>query len=185
MDYLKYIQYNSVVTLSYFFICLIIQIINGLSRNEFSTKYLTCSRYRITDVRFYTGVLTHAIAHGDWDHFINNMTILLLLGPSVEERYGSIPFLIMLLITTVLVGYINMVITSKSIYGASSNTSMLIVLASFASASQGKIPLTVILICLIYFVREIKRILKRDGSYHVGHIMGYICGLVFGFYFMK
>lgn len=186
MKILNYIQYNSIVTLSYFFLCLVIQILNSLTNGKLTSNYLTCYRRRPTDPRFYTGVITHAVSHFDWDHLINNMTLLLLIGPAVEERYGSINLLIMFVINAIVVGYINMIITTKSsIAGASSNTSMLIVLASFASAEQGKIPLTVILIFLIYLFREIKRIIKKDGAYHTGHILGYFVGLIFGFYFMK
>ena len=64
---------------------------------------------------------------------------------------------------------------------------MLIVLSSFTNISEGKIPLTVLLILLFYVISEIKNKItkKHDNAYHDGHILGALCGILFGIYFLN
>ena len=38
----------------------------------------------LTYVRFFT----HVLGHSSWAHFIGNMSYILLLGPTLEEKYG-------------------------------------------------------------------------------------------------
>jgi len=61
----------------------------------------------------------------------------------------------------------------------------IIVLSSFVNIETGKIPLTLILIFIFYIVNEIlDGLFKKDRVSHLGHLIGAICGCVFGFYFM-
>ena len=61
---------------------------------------------------------------------------------------------------------------------------MLIVMSSFVNIEAGKIPITLVLIFIFYIVNEIiDGIFKKDNISHAGHIIGAICGCIFGFYF--
>jgi membrane associated rhomboid family serine protease len=104
----------------------------------------------------------------------------------VEEKYGSYNLIIMLLITALVGGVANKLFSKNTrIYGASGEVFMLIVLSSFVNLETGKIPITLVLIILFYIVDEVFKGLfkKNDNVSHLGHIMGGICGVVFGFYF--
>ena len=69
------------------------------------------------------------------------------------------------------------------ILGASGIVFMLIVLSSFVNMQTGKIPITLILICIFYVVNEILQgLFKKDNVSHMGHLIGAVCGFVFGFY---
>ena len=60
---------------------------------------------------------------------------------------------------------------------------MLIILSSFTNLQAGKIPLTLVLVFLFYIVNEIiDGIIKKDNVSHLGHIIGAVCGCLFGFY---
>src|SRR4030066_403733 len=43
--------------------------------------------------------LTHMFMHGGWLHFLSNMWILFIFGDNVEDRMGSVRFLIFYLIS--------------------------------------------------------------------------------------
>ena len=115
---------------------------------------------------------------------MNNFLLILLVGPMMEEKYGSINILIMILITAGLTGLLNMILSRNRITGASGIVFMLIVISSFVNISNGKIPLTLILVFIFYIINEIlSGIFKKDNVSHFAHIVGAICGVIFGFYF--
>ena len=105
----------------------------------------------------------------------------------IEEKYGSINFLIMILITAFITGIINFIIGKSRLCGSSNIAFMLITLSSIVNISNHKIPLTLVLIILFYIVDEIKNILikKKDNISHVGHLTGAICGCILGFLSLK
>ena len=62
---------------------------------------------------------------------------------------------------------------------------MLIILSSFVNLEVGKIPITLILIFIFYIVNEIlEGLFKNDKVSHMAHLLGAVCGFVFGFYWM-
>lgn len=185
MDILNKLQYNSVLILSYFFISLVALIINKITQGK--TNQLLFSSYRssplnpLTYIRFFT----HALGHTGWHHFSSNFLTMLLIGPMIEEKYGTMNLLIMMLITAGITGLINTIISRKAILGASGNVFMLIILSSMVNLEAGKIPLTLVLIFFFYITNEIiEGIFIKDNVSHMGHIIGAICGVIFGFYWM-
>ena len=184
---ISYLQYNSVVILTFFFICLVVMVIHHITGGEstrifFSTDSSSSLFNPITYIRFFT----HILGHRDWDHFMHNFLYILLIGPMVEEKYGSINLIIMILITGLVDGIINKIFCKNTrVYGASGIVFMLIVLSSFVNIEAGKIPLTLVLIIMFYLVQEIfKGLFKTDkGVSHLGHLLGGVCGILFGFYF--
>lgn len=182
MELFSYFQYNSVLILTYFLIslgALILKYITfGKSNDLLFSSYRSSVLNPLTYVRFFT----HAIGHQDFSHFTNNFLYILLIGPMIEEKYGTINLLIMMIITAGITGIINYIIGKKRILGASGIVFMLIVLTSFVNIETTKIPLTFVLILLFYVVNEIiEGILKKDEVSHAGHIIGAICGCIFGY----
>jgi len=53
---------------------------------------------------------------------------------------------------------------------------MMIVLSSVAGMKNGKIPLTLILVIIIYLGGEILSVGSKDGIAHISHILGGVCG---------
>ena len=150
IKYISYFQYNSVVILTYFFICLAVMIIHQITDGE-STKHFfsTSSNSSLLNPITYVRFFTHILGHGNWDHFTHNFLYILLIGPMVEEKYGSYNLLIMILITAVVDGVINkLFVKNTRTFGASGIVFMLIVLSSFVNLEAGKIPLTLVLIIM-------------------------------------
>lgn len=181
IEILDYLQYNSYVTLTMFFLSFAILIIDKITFGN-ATKYVfSCGRSSPFNPMTYVNLFAHVLGHKDWNHFSNNYLKILLLGPLIEEKYGWLNFLIMILITAFITGLVNCITSKGKIYGASGIVFMLIVLSAFVNVGQSKIPITLVLIILFYLVDEIKQLPKKDNISHSAHLIGGICGAVFGF----
>ena len=177
------IKYNSVLILSYFFISLIVLIIDKISKGKVNDTLFICRRSSLLNPLTYIRLVTHSIGHSSWTHFMNNFLYILLIGPMMEEKFGFISLLKMMLITSLIIGIFNIIFSKKGVVGASGIVYMLITLSSAVNIKSGEIPLTLILICLFYVVNEIfNGLLKKDNVSHVSHFIGALCGILFIFY---
>ena len=179
-------DYNSPVIISYLVISLIACFLGYITKGK-TNKLLFCN-YRSSPLNplTYIRLFSHCIGHKDWDHFISNFLYILLIGPMIEEKYGNINLIFMFLITSLIISLFNIIFHNYCITGASGNVYMLIVLSSFSNITEGKIPLTLILILIFYVISEIKDSVTgaNKGVYHGGHLLGALCGIAFGFYFL-
>ena len=181
-------DYNSPVILTYFFICLIILLIDKLCKGKFSATFFTTYKNDLLlNPLTYFKLISHSLGHTDWDHLYSNFIKILLIGPLIEEKYGSINLLIAMIITSLIIGIINKLFGKGGILGASGVAYMLILLSSFVNMENGKIPITLALIILFFVVDEVIKLFRRkkDGVSHLGHITGAICGVVFGILTLK
>ena len=124
-------DYNSQVILTYLFISLGACFLNFITRGK--SNKLLFSSYRSSPLNplTYVRLFTHSIGHKDLDHLIHNFLFILLVGPMIEEKYGSINLIIMLVITSLIIGIFNSLFSNYVITGASGNVYMLILLSSF------------------------------------------------------
>jgi membrane associated rhomboid family serine protease len=129
----------------------------------------------------YFRLVFHVLGHSGWDHLIGNLTFMLLIGPILEEKYGSKRLLIMIFITALSTGILNLIFFNTGLLGASGVVFMLILLGSFVNLSSGKIPLTFVLVVILFLGKEIVDSLRNDNISQFAHIMGGIIGTVFGF----
>ena len=181
MKFLNYFDYNSYVTLTMFFISLFVLFLGYITRGK-STDYLfSTERASLLNPKTYIRFFTHILGHSDWNHFSSNYLMILLLGPMIEEKYGWINYLIMILITSFITAIVNFIKGNTRLKGASNIVFMLIVLSAFVNVTSNKIPLTLILVTLFYIIDELRNIWTKDNVAHYGHITGAICGLIFGF----
>jgi len=179
-------DYNSPVILTYLFLSLGAWFLNHITRGKTNKLFFSCYRSSLLNPLTYIRLFTHAIGHKDLDHLIHNFLFILLVGPMIEEKYGSIPLIIMFAITSFVIALFNIIFNDYCILGASGNVYMLIVLSSFSNITEGKIPLTLILILIFYITGEIKKSILEGNKkvYHDGHLIGAICGILFGLYFL-
>ena len=176
-------DYNSPVILTYFFICLIILLIDKLCKGKFSATFFTTYKNdSLLNPLTYFKLVSHSLGHADWDHLYSNFIKILLIGPLIEEKYGSINLLSAMILTSLIIGIVNKLFGKGGILGASGVAYMLILLSSFVNMENGKIPITLTLIILFFVVDEVIKLFRRkkDGVSHLGHITGAICGVVFG-----
>ncbi|MCD8125422.1 MAG: rhomboid family intramembrane serine protease, partial [Lachnospiraceae bacterium] len=80
-------------------------------------------------------------------------------------------------------GIVNMVFfPGIALMGASGIVFMMMILSSVVSVRRGEIPLTLILVAVIYLGQEVyDGLFTSDNISHLSHIIGGACGCVFGF----
>lgn len=182
-----FIDYNAPVTLTFSLICLAVLGLHyytgGISTRMFFMTYMGSLLNPLT----YLRLITYVFGHAGWEHFLGNIMYILILGPMIEEKYGSVKLLKMIFITAVVGGIANDVLfPNVALCGASGVVFMMIVLASATSFEKGQIPLTMILVLIIYVGGEISDALTtNDNISQLAHIAGGICGAIFGLYNMS
>jgi len=129
----------------------------------------------------YAGLFTHILGHASWEHLLGNFMLILLIGPILEERHGSMTLLFMILVTALITGLATLVFSSGPVMGASGVVFMMILLASLANVRGGQIPLTFLVVALIYMGGEIAHSFRNDGISHMAHLVGGAVGAAFGF----
>jgi len=136
---------------------------------------------RLGNAHAYVGLFTHILGHQNWEHLLGNFMLILLIGPILEERHGSVQLLVMILVTALVTGLANLAFGHNMVLGASGVAFMMILLASMANVRGGEIPLSFIAVAVIYLGGEIVRSFNNDQVSHMAHLVGGSVGAVFGF----
>ena len=175
------LTYNSPVVLTFLLISLQALIINYISGGIFNILF--SSNISLLNPLSYIRLFSHVICHAGWEHFFSNMLLFILIGPLLEEKYGSKELLIMIAITSAVTAIINSIFFPNTVLiGASGIVFMFIVLSSFTSIKNREIPLTFIFVLLMYLGNEILNgLFVEDNISQLSHILGGLCGAVFGF----
>lgn len=170
------IRYNAPVVLTYTLISVLVLALN-------LSDFFTVSAYMEdwTNPVNYFQLISHIAGHANWEHLIGNFTLILLIGPILEEKYGSKELLYMILATGFLTGILNIILLDTALLGASGIVFMLIILSSISNAKGGDIPLTFILIAVLYIGGEMMKAMGDDNVSQFAHILGGVCGGIFGF----
>lgn len=180
------ISYNAPVVLTFAFISLFALILNQITGG--TSNRLLFSVYR-SDFSFFFVIrlVGHSLGHANWAHFAGNMTLFLLLGPILEDKYGSGRLLWMIVVTAVVSGLLNILFFPHvALLGASGIVFMFIILSSASCMVDDRIPLTMILIVVVYLGAElVDAFTKQDNVSQFTHIIGGVCGAIFGFAFGK
>ena len=183
MKFLRRFHYNAPVTLTFALICLAALGLGKLTNGR-STYYLfETYRAPLTDPLMYIRLFGHAIGHANWEHYLGNMLYILMLGPILEEKYGSKLILEMMVLTAVVTGIIfNIAFPNSALLGASGIVFMFIILASITNSEKGRIPITFILICILYLGNEFINAFHKDNISQLAHIIGGSLGGFFGLF---
>ena len=178
----RWLNFNSPVILGMTCISFALLLLNWLTGGE-TNRFLAIRYTSWADPLMYLRLFTHVLAHSGLSHFTSNFMMILVIGPIVEEKYGGPRLLIMIVITAVITGLFNVIFfRNVALIGASGIVFMLILLASFVNIRQGRIPLTVLLVAVLYIGNEIVRgITANDNISQMAHIVGGLCGSAFGF----
>lgn len=181
------ISFNSPVILCFAILCLLTLILNMLTNGLTNRVFFSVYRSPMTDPLTYVRFVGHIFGHADWEHFIGNITLLLVVGPMLEEKYGSLSIFIVILITAVVTGVVNFVFfPNVQLLGASGVVFAFILLSSMTSIREGSVPLTFILVAVIYIGGQIyDGIFVNDNVSNLTHIIGGLVGSCFGFVMSK
>jgi membrane associated rhomboid family serine protease len=174
------IKYNSPVILTYAVLSMCILM---LASNGFRSAYVSSPAHlSFSNPVFYLRLVSYIAGHSGWAHLIGNLTIILLVGPLLEEKYGSKKLLEMILVTAVSTALLNALLFSNSLIGGSGIAFMMILLSSFSNIRAKEIPLTFILVAVLFIGSEAVSILKPDRISQFSHLAGGLIGAGYGFF---
>jgi len=183
------IKYNAPTVLTFAFISATVLILSQtVAQSLTELWFLVPGRegFSPRNVRNWITLFTHVLGHANWPHLVSNFSFILLIGPILEEVYGSFSLFVMIAITALVTGVLNVFFFTSGLLGASGVVFMMILLASFTNFSRGEIPLTFILVLLLYLGRELFHSFGGDPSganiSQFAHIVGGFIGSLFGFF---
>jgi len=179
MKRLKF-SYNAPFTLSFALIAFLAFSSSLLSNNWTLYHIFSIGEgFSFADPFQWHRLFLHILGHGTSEHLIYNLSVVLLLGPILEEKYGA-RNLIFLALLTALITAIPMLIVPGILFGSSGFVFALIVLSSYTRAKNGAIPLTFALVSVLFIGQEIYRAFYLDDQIaQFAHILGGIVGGLF------
>lgn len=175
------LKYNAPVILTYTLICTLVLILQSFTGLDIMTYFTIYPVVDFGNPVWYFRLFSHVIGHGDWAHLAGNFSFILLLGPILEEKYGSRDTLLMVMVTALVTGILQVAFFDNPLLGASGIVFMLILLSSFTN-SKGGIPLTFILVVILFLGKEVQDAFAADNISQFTHIIGGILGGLFGFF---
>jgi membrane associated rhomboid family serine protease len=178
------IKYNAPTVLTFTLLCTLVLVLSQtLFPNLIINWFMVPGRgsFHANSFRNWVTILTHVAGHANWSHLIGNFTLILLIGPMLEESYGSTALLVMIITTALATGILNIFLFKSSLMGASGVVFMMILLSSFTNFSRGEIPLTFILVLILYMGVQFIDSFNSDIISQFAHIIGGLCGSFFGF----
>jgi membrane associated rhomboid family serine protease len=179
------IRYNAPTVLTFAFVSFLVLVLSQTVVPSLAKYWFAVpgrGGFSAGSIRHWFAIVSHIAGHANWTHLISNFSFILLIGPILEENYGSLPLLFMILITALVTGVLNVLFFPKPLMGASGVVFMMILLASFTNFNRGEIPLTFILVLILYLGRELVNSFSANNISEFAHIVGGFCGSLFGFF---
>ena len=181
------LKYNAPVTLTFALLSLLALALNELT-DGWTTQNLFCFyKSPLTDYLTYPRAVLHVLGNTSLTACTANIIVLLVVGPAAEERFGSAKVLFAVLLTALAGAAIMWFLFPEStIMGASGLLFMMMVLASFASMRDGAIPITLILVLILFLGSEVvQAVTGTAGLQELTHIAGGVVVLLLGLVFSR
>ena len=177
------IRFNAPVILTFALLSLLALLLGNWTGGTATTQFFSVYRSSLADPLTYVRFFGHVLGHTGYEHYMGNMLLLLLVGPGLEEKYGSGTMVWMIALTALVTGLVHFIFFPHSaLLGASGILLMMLLMASMGGMSSGKIPLTMILVPGFYLGGEIRTAMAvRDSISRLTHIIGGVCGAALGF----
>ena len=155
----------------------------GVVNHLFFSVYHSSLLDPLTYIRF----ISHIFGHAGWEHFIGNIMLILIVGPLLEEKYGSSNILFVILVTALITGLVHYILFPHiQLLGASGIVFAFILLSSFTSIKEGTIPFTFILVAAIYLGEQVYQgLFLHDNVSNLTHILGGGIGAGLGYFMNK
>ncbi len=181
------VSFNAPVILGFTGICFVSLLLGMITKGRSTNLLFSVYRSSMLNLFTYIRFIGHIFGHAGWSHFIGNIMLILVVGPLLEEKYGSSNILFVILSTALITGIVNfMFFPHSQLLGASGVVFAFILLSSFTSIREGSIPLTFILVAAIYIGEQVYNgLFIRDNVSNLTHILGGMTGAGLGFVMHK
>ncbi len=181
------VSFNAPVILGFTILCFVVLVLDQVTMRATTNALFSVYRSSLLSPLTYVRFFGHVLGHAGWEHFIGNIMLILIVGPLLEEKYGSSNILFVILTTALVTGVIHFIFfPGVRLLGASGVVFALILLSSLTSITEGKIPLTFILVAVIYIGAQIYQgVFIKDNVSNLTHIAGGVIGSCLGFVMNK
>ena len=177
-----HLQYNAPVVLSFALLSLGALLLGVLTGGRSTKLLFSVYRCPLSDLLAWPRFVLHVLGHVSYTHLLHNMMLILVVGPPLEEKYGSRPLFWAIFLTALVSGMVQwLFFPHTALLGASGIVFMMIVMSSLAGMKDGCIPITLILVLLLYVGGEIvDGVVLSDNVSQLTHIIGGLCGAFLG-----
>lgn len=178
------LRYNAPVVLTFSILCLAVLLLAFFFGADFvKTGFAVPGRsgFSARDPFDWLRIFLHPFGHVGWEHLLGNLSIILLVGPMLEEKHGGKALVLMMMVTALVTGLLNVLLFSTGLMGASGIAFMMILLSSFVNRGSGDIPISFLMVALIFLGREVAQIGTTAHVSQFAHLIGGAMGAVFGF----
>lgn len=175
------IRYNAPVILSFVLLSLLALGLARITNGQSNALLFSVYPSSWSDPLTYLRLLTHVLGHQDWAHYSANIMLLLLIGPLLEEKYGSLQTAFVILITAIVTGLSHVFFFQSALMGASGVVFAFIILTSMTGREKGGIPLTFLVVTAVYLGGEIYQMFAvSDNISQITHVIGGAVGALSG-----
>ena len=179
------ISFNAPLVLCFATACFAVTLAGSFTGEASTARLFATYRASFSDPLMYVRLFTHVLGHAGFVHLVNNMAYILLLGPGLEEKYGAQNLLLVISATAVMTGLIhNLLFPNSALLGASGVVFAFILLTSFTSFKSGELPITFILVVVVFLGQQVyEGLFLEDNISNLSHILGGVVGSIVGYKF--
>ncbi|MDE5950850.1 MAG: rhomboid family intramembrane serine protease, partial [Acetatifactor sp.] len=150
------VSFNSPAILTFTIICAITLLLNWITKGYTNNHFFSVYRSSLISPLTYVRLFGHIVGHADLNHFVGNIMLILVVGPMLEEKYGSSNIVFVILATALATGIAHLIfVPGYSLLGASGVVFAFIMLSSFTCIKEKEIPLTFILVAALYIGEQV------------------------------
>ncbi len=181
------VAFNSPVILCFTILCVITLLLNWITRGYTNNHIFSVYRSSWANPLTYVRMLGHIVGHADLNHFVGNIMLILVVGPMLEEKYGSSNIIFVILSTALATGIAHVVfVPGYKLLGASGVVFAFIMLSSFTCMKEKEIPLTFILVAVLYIGEQVyEGLFVQSNISNLSHILGGLVGSGLGYVMHK
>lgn len=177
------LSFNAPAVLIFSAICLAAMLLDYLTKQKTTDMFFSVYRSSLLSPLTYVRFIGHVFGHADWSHLMGNMMYILILGPLLEEKYGTSNTVFLMIATALITGLINFFLfPTVQLLGASGIVFAMILLASITSFKARSIPITFVLVAVLYIGQQVYQAIMVQGNIsYMAHIVGGTVGAGLGF----
>jgi membrane associated rhomboid family serine protease len=155
------IKWNAPVVLTFALVCTAVFLTDKFLMGQLMPFFTVYPSVQWSNPISIMSLFTHVAGHASLEHLLGNLTFILLLGPIIEEKYGSMALFQMILFTALVTGLINIFFFNTGLMGASGIVFMMI--------------------AILFIGKELLKSTEANQIAESAHVIGGLCGSFFGF----
>ena len=181
------VSYDAPVTLSFVIICAVLFLLNTYVIKSGALGNLLASPtsqagglpFIVKQPLSYLRLLLYIFGTADMNTLLTNLIMIIMLGPAMEERYGSVIIGLMIFVSALFSGVLNACFSADSLSGALPVICMMVFLNAFMAFSKKTVPLTFIFVIVLIAFMQIFS--GNNAIQIIICITGGLCGSLFAF----